>query len=149
MDLLRFDPHYPLRLLGHRWTDFLRRHTSLLFTINMGFPVLLLPIPPGYLCQCFLVTRGVLPLPSGESPHLTYPHKDGYGARFENFTNGRAVAALGCSAAHFVENGFEDGEAGADDTEESFKGREHGDESVGFLGVGRSDGGGVVNAVES
>lgn len=149
MDLLRLDPHYPLRLQRHRWTDFFRSHSRQLSTIDMSFPILLLPIPSGGLCQRLLVTCRVIPLPTCESEHLTYAHEDGDAARFEDFTDGRALAALGCSASHFVENGFEDGETGANDTKESFEGGEHGDESVCFLRVGGNDGGGVVDAVES
>lgn len=80
---------------------------------------------------------------------MTHAHEDRYGARFENLVDAGTVTALGCSAAHFVEDGFEDGKTGADDAEEGFEGGEQGDEGIGFLRVGSNDGGGVIDAVES
>ena len=58
------------------------------------------------------------------------------------------VRSPGRDAAHLVEDGFEDGEAGVDDAEEGFEGGEHGDDGVGVLRVGGGDRGGVVDAVE-
>ena len=52
-------------------------------------------------------------------------------------------------AAHLVEDGFEDGEAGVDDAEEGFEVGEQGDDGVGVLRVGGGDCGGAVDAVDS
>ena len=52
-------------------------------------------------------------------------------------------------AAHLVEDGFKDGEAGVDDAEEGFEVGEHGDDGVGVLRVFDVDCGGVVDAVKS
>ena len=142
MDLLRLDPHHPLRLIRHR-------RTSALPTVEIGFPIFLLPIPPGSLGQSLLIAQRGSSFSRRESEHLTHAHEDGYGPRFEDLTDAGAVADLGCGAAQFVEDGFEDGETGVDDAEEGFEGGEHGDNGVGFLRVGGADGGGVVDAVES
>ena len=81
---------------------------------------------------------------------MAHAHEDADGARLGAF--GDAGAALRGGPAHFVEDRFEDGEAGVDDAEEGFEGGEHGDEGVGVLFVGSSgragDGGGVVDAVD-
>ena len=83
---------------------------------------------------------------------MAHAHEDADGAGLGAFGDARAGAALGCRTAHFVENGFEDGEAGVDDAEEGFEGGEHGDEGVGVLFVGGSgragNCGGVVDAVD-
>ena len=76
-------------------------------------------------------------------------HDDGYGARFEDFADAGTVAALGYKAAHLVVNGFEDGETGVDDAEESFEGGEQGDESVERLCVGGNYRGCAVDPVKS
>ena len=58
------------------------------------------------------------------------------------------VRPPGRDAAHLVEDGFEDGEAGVDDAEEGFEGGEHGDDGVGLLRVGVGVCAGGVDAVE-
>ena len=66
----------------------------------------------------------------------------------KDFADVAAGAALGRDAAHPVEDGFEDGEAGVDDAEEGFEDGERGDDDVGVLLIGGSDCGGAVDAVE-
>ena len=98
------------------------------------------------LCQGCAIARGI-PLLPGE--HLAHAHEDGDGARLEDFADAAAGVAVGRHAAHLVEDGFEDGEAGVDDAEEGFEVGEHGDDGVGVLRVFDVDCGGVVDAVES
>ena len=62
---------------------------------------------------------------------------------------GAAVGWRRREAAHLVEDGFEDREAGVDDAEVRFEGGEQGDDGVALFRVGGGDCGGVVDAVES
>ena len=109
-----------------------------------------------HLGQSFLVARKGFGLARCEShQHLAHAHEDADGAGFGAFGDAGAGAGLGLGCgrtAHFVEDGFEDGEAGVDDAEEGFEGGEHGDEGVGVLVVGgggrAGDCGGVVDAVD-
>ena len=149
MNLLRLQPQHSLRLLRHRRTNLLRRHTRLFRiapTLTLSASSVIIPLLPIPLRQRLLVTRHVFPLSGREGPHLADAHEDGYGARFEDLADGAAAAAFGRRAAEFVEDGFQDGEAGVYDAEEDFHGGEEGDEGVDVLGVGAGDGGCDVDA---
>lgn len=75
--------------------------------------------------------------------HLRGSHENGNGTRHD-----RGEPVWGLGGDDFCENGFEDGKAGVDDSEESFETGEEGDEGVDLLRVSADVLDGAADAVD-